>query len=146
MLFLCIILLILIVISHGDQDFSVYAPKLWNSLPQHMKCGATNSSLETYQCKVLQNFQMKCYINIIIIIIIGLRFQVMADFQYLVPDMPDFLAQVKDGDALNQDIPLHLPPPVFARFDNPADYNYRPEPQTGKGSTHAVKDNEEDRY
>lgn len=89
---------------------------------------------------------MKCYINIIIIIIIGLRFQVMADFQYLVPDMPDFLAQVKDGDALNQDIPLHLPPPVFARFDNPADYNYRPEPQTGKGSTHAVKDNEEDRY
>lgn len=73
------------------------------------------------------------------------KFQVMADFQYLVPDMPDFLAQVKDGDALNQDIPLHLPPPVFARFDNPADYNYRPEPQTGKGSTHAVKDNEEDR-
>ena len=51
MLFLCLILLI--VISYGDQDFSVYAPKLWNSLPQHMKCGATNSSLETYQCKVL---------------------------------------------------------------------------------------------
>ena len=69
----------------------------------------------------------------------------MADFQYLVPDMPDFLAEVKDADALNQDIPLHLPPPVFARFDCPTNYNYRPDPQTGKGSTDKGGDLDGDR-
>ena len=67
----------------------------------------------------------------------------MADFQYLVPDMPDFLAEVNDGDALNQDIPLHLPPPVFSRFDHPADYDYRPEPKTKKGTPTSKEDEEE---
>ena len=56
----------------------------------------------------------------------------MADFQYLVPDMPDFLKEVQDADALNQDIPLHLPPPVFSRFDQPVGYKYRSEAQSGK--------------
>ena len=28
----------------------------------------------------------------------------MADFQYLAPDIPDFLKQVTDADALNQDV------------------------------------------
>ena len=56
----------------------------------------------------------------------------MADFQYLVPDLPDVLKEVKDADALNQDIPLHLPPPVFSRIDHPTDYNYRSETQSGK--------------
>lgn len=61
------------------------------------------------------------------------RFGVMADFQYLAPDMPDFLKQVTDADALNQDVPFHLQPPVFTRFDHPTVYNYNPEPQTSRG-------------
>lgn len=61
------------------------------------------------------------------------KFGVMADFQYLAPDMPDFLKQVTDADALNQDVPFHLQPPVFTRFDHPTVYNYNPEPQTSRG-------------
>ena len=57
----------------------------------------------------------------------------MADFQYLAPDMPDFLKQVMDADALNQDVSFHLQPPVFTRFDHPTVYNYNPEPQTSRG-------------
>lgn len=72
------------------------------------------------------------------------RFEVMADFQYLVPDLPDYLKEVKDAEALNQDVPLHLPPPVFARFDYPASYNYRSDPQPGRGSTSAEKGNDID--
>ena len=34
----------------------------------------------------------------------------MADFQYLVPDLPDVLKQVTDGAVLNQDVPYHLQP------------------------------------
>ena len=74
------------------------------------------------------------------------RFEVMADFQYLVPDMPDFLAEVNDADALNQDVPLHVPPPVFARFDYPTNYNYRPDPQTGKTRMKQAGDLDEERY
>lgn len=58
----------------------------------------------------------------------------MADFQYLVSEMPDFLKQVNDGAALNQDVPYHLQPPVFTRFDHPTDYNYNAEQQSSRGS------------
>ena len=34
---------------------------------------------------------------------------------------------------LNQDVPFHLQPPVFRRFDHPTVYNYNPEPQTSRG-------------
>ena len=61
----------------------------------------------------------------------------MADFQYLVPDMPEFLKEVKDADALDQDIPLHLPPPVFARFDKPQNYNYQSVPHSNKQENNA---------
>ena len=57
----------------------------------------------------------------------------MADFQYLAPEVPDFLMEVKDADVLNQDVRLHIQPPVFTRFDRPADYNYRSEPQSKPG-------------
>lgn len=57
----------------------------------------------------------------------------MADYQYLAPDMPDFLKQVTDADVLNQDVPYHLQPPVFARFDRPSNYNFNPEPQLARG-------------
>lgn len=57
----------------------------------------------------------------------------MADFQYIAPDLPDFLKQVTDADALNKDVPFHLQPPVFTRFDHPTVYNYNPEPQTSRG-------------
>ena len=65
------------------------------------------------------------------------RFEVLADFQYLVPDMPEFLKEVKDADALDQDIPLHLPPPVFARFDKPQNYNYQSVPHSNKQENNA---------
>lgn len=51
----------------------------------------------------------------------------MADFQYLVPDLPDVLKQVTDGAVLNEDVPYHLQPPVFTRFDHPINYNYNAE-------------------
>lgn len=58
----------------------------------------------------------------------------MADYQFLAPDVPDFLQQVTDAAALKQDVPYHLQPPVFSRFDHPSNYNYNPEPQTARGS------------
>ncbi|XP_078350736.1 general transcription factor 3C polypeptide 5-like [Oculina patagonica] len=61
------------------------------------------------------------------------KFEVMADYQYLAPDMPDFLKQVTNADVLNQDVPYHLQPPVFSRFDRPSNYNYNPEPQSARG-------------
>lgn len=57
----------------------------------------------------------------------------MADFQYLAPDMPDFLKQVTGADVLNQKVPYHLQPPVFTRFDHPINYNYNPEPSSSRG-------------
>ena len=75
------------------------------------------------------------------------RFGVMADFQYLPPDMPDFLKQVTDADALNQVVPFHLQPPVFTRFDHPTVYNYNPEPQTSRGcKANQGDDLDEERY
>lgn len=79
-------------------------------------------------------------------VFVAFRFEVMADYQYLVPDLPDFLKEVKDADPLTQDIPLHVPPPVFSRFDHPSDYNYRPEPQTGKGGSEKGHNLDEERY
>ena len=71
----------------------------------------------------------------------------MADFQYLPPDMPDFLKQVTDADALNQVVPFHLQPPVFTRFDHPTVYNYNPEPQTSRGcKANQGDDLDEERY
>ena len=71
----------------------------------------------------------------------------MADFQYLAPDMPDFLKQVTDANALNQDVPFHLQPPVFTRFDHPTVYNYNPEPQTSRGcKANQGEDLDEERY
>ena len=57
----------------------------------------------------------------------------MADFQYLADDIPDVLKEVAGSEILEKDIPLHLPPAVFARFDRPVDYNYRSEPQPKPG-------------
>lgn len=58
----------------------------------------------------------------------------MADFQYLAPDVPDFLSEITGLELLNSSTSLHLPPASFTRLDRPTNYNYKPEPQTKRGS------------
>lgn len=54
-----------------------------------------------------------------------IRFKGLADFQYVVPQMPDLLNGLHGSEILDVETPLHLPPPAFCRVDHPFDYQYR---------------------
>ncbi|XP_077140789.1 general transcription factor 3C polypeptide 5 [Ranitomeya variabilis] len=65
------------------------------------------------------------------------KFQGMSDFQYLAftgemggsqTSLYDrvLLKKPEKEEYFHQDIPLHIPPPIFSRLDNPVDYYYRP--------------------
>ena len=49
----------------------------------------------------------------------------MADFQYLAPEIPDLLDDLRGSEMLDIKTPLHIPPPAFCRVDHPFDYQYR---------------------
>lgn len=91
--------------------------------------------------KFHRNKLFLCYIWYLFIF----RFEVMADFQYLVPDLPDVLKQVTDGAVLNQDVPYHLQPPVFTRFDHPINYNYNAESAPRGNKTDQGNEKDEER-
>ncbi|XP_072285727.1 general transcription factor 3C polypeptide 5 isoform X2 [Pyxicephalus adspersus] len=65
------------------------------------------------------------------------KFQGMSDFQYLAfakkPNGPRnslynkvILKKPEKEEFFHNDLPLHIPPPIFSRLDNPVDYHYRP--------------------
>ena len=45
--------------SYGDRAFSVSAPKLWNDIPEIIKC---SGDLNTFK-RNLKTYLFKCYIN-----------------------------------------------------------------------------------
>ncbi|KAM4662770.1 general transcription factor 3C polypeptide 5 isoform 2-T2 [Discoglossus pictus] len=65
------------------------------------------------------------------------KFQGMSDFQYLAFHCSAdgsrtslynkvLLKKPEKEEFFHQEIPLHIPPPIFSRLDNPVDYYYRP--------------------
>jgi len=48
---------------YGDRAFSVCAPKLWNNLPEHIKCG---SNLRTFKCSLKTHLFKRYFWSIVL--------------------------------------------------------------------------------